>query len=213
MYEKYKKPISSEKYNPEERIEHASGVPHTDQWDLPFYEETLGISMYELMGQKVLDIGGAPDGAFAREAIDMGIDVVTLNAKKNSGAKQINNFGFESGFAGPDVPTKTVQGLAQQLPFQDNSFDCVISAGSIPLYLPRNEAEFRETFKEILRTLKPGGKGIFYPITEDLHSDPAFKKITAALKTECLIEFESVHFEGDPGRRYRMRLTKPEFLF
>jgi ubiquinone/menaquinone biosynthesis C-methylase UbiE len=55
----------------------------------------------------------------------------------------------EAGFANIEY----VQGYIDQLPFEDESFDCVVSNGVINLVT--NKAE---TFKEAARVLRPGGR-------------------------------------------------------
>jgi SAM-dependent methyltransferase len=73
----------------------------------------------------------------------VGIDMTTAQIDKATRLRQ------EAGFANIEY----VQGYIDQLPFEDESFDCVVSNGVINLVT--NKAE---TFKEAARVLRPGGR-------------------------------------------------------
>jgi SAM-dependent methyltransferase len=73
----------------------------------------------------------------------VGIDMTTAQIDKATRLRQ------EAGFANIEY----VQGYIDQLPFEDESFDCVLSNGVINLVT--NKAE---TFKEAARVLRPGGR-------------------------------------------------------
>jgi arsenite methyltransferase len=101
-------------------------------------------------GQRVLDVGCgagtdslvaaqmvAPDGAVT--GIDMTDEML---AKARAGARELEAENVEF-----------VAGEAEDLPFDDGSFDVVISNGVIDL-VPDKDA----VFSEILRVLRPGGR-------------------------------------------------------
>jgi SAM-dependent methyltransferase len=73
----------------------------------------------------------------------VGIDMTTAQIDKATRLRQ------EAGFANIEY----VQGYIDQLPFEDESFDCVVSNGVINLVT--NKAE---TFKQAARVLRPGGR-------------------------------------------------------
>ncbi len=214
MSEEYK-PLSKEKFDEQDRINHVEGSIHLDALDAEYYEEALGIKLEDLKGE-VLDIGGAPKGKFSQEASEKGIKLVTLNPNYHPGRPRGMNF-FEYMFLLDNSgrnSSRVVAGLAQQLPFKNSQFDYEISVGSVPGYLPEYESEFRQAFQEMLRVLKPGGKILLFPIRQGLMDDPSFKDLMEDLKAECLIEFQSAEEFNHPGqeRFFRMKLTKSEVI-
>lgn len=209
------KPISREKFNTGERRKHAEDSVHIDSLNTQYYEDALGLKMEDLKGKEILDIGGAPNGIFAQEAVDLGIKVITLNPNYSPGRPgHMNFFEFLLWEKEPVEQSRAVAGIAQQMPFKDEQFDYEIAIGSIPSYLPQFESEYKHAFGEVLRTLKPGGKMIIFPIRQHLKEDPVFKDIIKSLEKECVIEFEVPSGFNAPENEifYRLRLTKPEFL-
>jgi len=116
----------------------------------------------EFLGEKVLDLGAGFSGDIPKYAAERGIKIYSLSEsfsednirsllKERVGDKINKEFPF---FAG----------LAQELPFKSNTFDSVLSVFSIPFYLDNKKREYKDTFKEIVRVLKPGGKAYLYPL-------------------------------------------------
>jgi ubiquinone/menaquinone biosynthesis C-methylase UbiE len=63
--------------------------------------------------------------------------------------------------------TKAVRGLAEQLPFADDSFDLVVSNAAIPnIFLEQDKNKVRESFLEALRVVKPGGEVRFAKVAK-----------------------------------------------
>lgn len=210
---RYDNPISSERFDPGERKSYAEEAIHTDEWDMREYEVGLGISMNELRGKKILDIGGSLAGFFARQASKKGLDIVTINPRDVSDPiAMYDKKAASESLVFPDAPTKDVRGMVQALPFEDNTFDYELAAGTVPLYLPQFESEYREMFKEVIRTLKPGGTAIFWPIKFAVRESPIFKRIVSEIQMQCLVQFEEATFRED-RRSFRMKIIKPEFLF
>lgn len=121
----------------------------------------LGLSWEQLKGKKVLDIGAGP-GVIAEVAKKKGIEVVSLDMNPEmwkSEGKQIF-----------DVPY--VKADAEKLPFQDKSFDFVISHAG-PLTLGSSKEFIIEALREAKRVLKPSGEIHFGPgnIAADLFED------------------------------------------
>lgn len=101
-------------------------------------------------GERVLDLGSGSglDSFVAALKVGktgqvVGIDMTTAQIDKATRLRQ------EAGFANIEY----VEGYIDQLPFEDESFDCVVSNGVINLVT--NKAE---TFKEAARVLRPGGR-------------------------------------------------------
>ncbi len=211
----FKEKIKQETFSPDERQKYVGESIHTDHISREYYEEALGISMSELAGKDVLDIGGAPQGVFASEATELGIKLVTLNPNIHPGHRgYLNLLWSDSGLE----TAPAVGGIVQQLPFKNDAFDCEFAVGSVPGYLPQYESEYQRAFAEIIRTLRPGGIAMLFPIASQMREDQAFKKVTEELRQECLVEFEEVTgFSPSPGedpstKFFRMKLTKPEIL-
>jgi len=125
--------------------------------------EYLGIREPDLVGKKVLDIGSGRFELFSRQAAKLGCEVVSLNPR----LAEKEYASLAQGLWSPFEPQLVWQGrsvaaLAQNLPFADETFDLVCSVYGVPIFLEREEDG--DTFLQIYRVLKPGGKGYFAPI-------------------------------------------------
>jgi SAM-dependent methyltransferase len=134
----------------EERRRYVKAAEYYDS-ELRNYEHHLGFQLTNLSGRKVLDIGGTMEGFFAQAARESGIDLTTLTA---------NNPYYVRGGA-------NVKGMAQELPFQDGTFDLAFSLGMLP-YLPQCASEYLGTFQESIRILKKGGKAVLFPVVPEI---------------------------------------------
>lgn len=57
-----------------------------------------------------------------------------------------------------------VAGLAENLPFKNETFDLVISNHAVPWHFAENTEKISKSIKEIMRVLKPGGEARLYPV-------------------------------------------------
>ncbi len=194
------RPMNPEPFDPKKRIFYAEKAVQTDDSSYNYYEEILNVKFEEWKGLKILDIGGTPNGNFARSAKDLGLDIVTYNPVKNPNQKllenghvQIVNRNKQVTILNPNSTPNTIYGLAQQMPFKPNSFDKIIGLTSIPAYLPNNINEYRETFNELLRILKPGGECILIPVMENIYNSPLFQKLLEDLKPQTKINFSEAY--------------------
>lgn len=125
---------------------------------------------------RVLDMGSGFRGRFQREVsmIKPDLEVVSIDPNLRSDyyrrrlLEEPDIEGFkELGFIG-------LAAMAQELPFQDETFDLVISHAAVPGHLPEGRLtareEYAKTFGEVNRVLKLGGLGIFAPMY-DYHAD------------------------------------------
>lgn len=65
---------------------------------------------------------------------------------------------------------QSVAGIAQELPFADNTFETVISSAVFPVYIEDQE-ERLQVLNEIERVLKPGGKAYLAPLPESMREE------------------------------------------
>ncbi len=164
------------------------------------------------VGKKVLDIGAGAYDRFGREGRKRGIDIISINPalqdersisylqtaldydyqeKKDTASFDFKNqplwkkiFSRMSGIKPEE--SKVIEAFAQNMPFENNSFDAIVSVYGVPQYLhhldpsiegddnilrayteeTRNEdkQEITTAFNEIVRVLKPNGKAF---LTDD----------------------------------------------
>ena len=128
------------------------------------YLNVFDLDESELVGKRVLDVGSGLLMRFAREAKAKGISVVSLNPEftdkfVRQEAEQYDAYGRKLRFWQKwrnKLPPRVV-GIAQYLPFTNDSFDVVTGFLSVPLYLPPEKEEIAKAFNEMMRVLKPGG--------------------------------------------------------
>jgi SAM-dependent methyltransferase len=151
--------------------EEALARSRTNDRNLVEYRRFLAFEPSDIVGRRVLDIGSGYHRIFGREAEEIGAsEVISLDPNILSG--------MWDGRLGPekvqahhaqalaDVATgKLVRGLSQEMPFEDRSFDTALALFSVPLYLPLHQSERSQTFREILRILKPGGRAFVFPVS------------------------------------------------
>jgi ubiquinone/menaquinone biosynthesis C-methylase UbiE len=117
------------------------------------YLNNLGLSLEQLKGKRILDIG-AGSGAFVRSAIEAGADAVALDSEQFEGINENS--------------TPFVLADAADMPFSNEDFDYVISHDAVPhmsMYDSPSEEQVIEEherrsrqIKEMIRVVKSGGE-------------------------------------------------------
>lgn len=177
--------------------------------------ENLGLTIDEIKG-KCLDIG-ANNGQFANELEKItGADIVSIDNNKNE-----------------NTPNDVIIADARKLPFEDGSFDKVVSHASIPnVFIGMYSEEFPElskkeikdsilkVFREILRVLKSGSCAVLAPvrIADNYNSEKALagalKEVVEEIqKSEAdifwdLIKEEKNYKNGEKCILYRLTILK-----
>lgn len=158
------------------------------------YECVLNLDPTQL-GERILDLGSSSSEIFSREMSDLGIEVISLNPQLIDPYKAVQaREGVAVEYRGPmfgnivtysDIPWagKSVAGLAQELPFGDDSFDAVLAIASAPCYIPNRDHEV--TLREIIRVLREGGVAHLAPIIESPTQDFSEKEFLKALERTC----------------------------
>lgn len=170
--------------------------------EIQYYRLYLGLDLSAMKGKKVLDIGSGINETFSKDAAHFGIEVVSMAPH----LKELPKAPYERNQFFKNWQENSVAGRAQQQPFADNSFDFEVALYSVPLYLPENnkgttnKTELMRFLKEIVRTLKSGGKAIIYPV--DQYDVAATEKILKDLSE--IVKYE---FEHGPGYHTEFRLT------
>lgn len=101
-----------------------------------------------ITGTRILELGHGP-GHLQRILLDLNLDPVAMDESAQMGILAKRRLGNRH---------KLARGLAQQLPFENNSFDCVIST------FPTDYIFHTQTLSEIRRCLSDGGRLIVLPV-------------------------------------------------
>ena len=101
-----------------------------------------------ITGTRILELGHGP-GHLQRILLDLNLDPVAMDESAQMGILAKRRLGNRH---------KLSRGLAQQLPFENNSFDCVIST------FPTEYIFHTQTLSEIRRCLSDGGRLIVLPV-------------------------------------------------
>ena len=149
----------------------------------------LGMTWEQLQDKKVLDIG-AGLAEFAQEAKKHSINVVSLEKQPEI---------WEEGTPSKDVPY--IQGDAKTLPFQDNSFDVILSRAAPPT-ISHEKDQIIQVLKEVNRVLKIGG---------EFHFGPGNLNATVFTSEELFTPEETQSFSTEQ-RIKRIREKSIEFL-
>lgn len=136
--------------------------------DLEEYEAWLGFRREDLKDKTVLDLGSGEREFFSEDlkSNNINADVYSLNPDYSSVRyrKILNNL--------ENWQRKSVAGIAQEMPFKDNTFNLVLGLFSVAAFSNPdsewgNPGAGRMWSQEILRILKPGGKAILAPFMEE----------------------------------------------
>ncbi|MBI2065160.1 MAG: methyltransferase domain-containing protein [Candidatus Yanofskybacteria bacterium] len=117
----------------------------------------LDLSIEQLAGKRILDVGSGP-GEFK------------IALEKIAGKSNVVNLDGGSVWRG----TFDVQGMADKLPFRNESFDLVIAHCSVPIMTATtgDPLEIPQILSEIIRVVKRGGLIKIYPvIVHDRYAD------------------------------------------
>jgi len=114
-------------------------------------------------GQRVLDIAGGTGDLARQFAGRVGAEGEVVLADINASMLQMGrNKLLDAGVAGN---LRFVQADAEQLPFADNSFDCVSIAFGL-----RNVTHKEKALQSMLRVLKPGGRLLVLEFSKPQHA-------------------------------------------
>lgn len=169
-----------------------SSLPFINGYDrgINMYCRILDITTFDLMGQRILDIGSGVHRRFAREAASiLGAQVVSIDPVPTQ-----DRINYQATDPDPDIDRgatiadpeeyelqalydeeegRLVRALATDLPFADDQFDVGLALYSVPFYLSRENYEEASAavFTEIMRVLRPGGTAHIYPIIGPLEDE------------------------------------------
>lgn len=108
------------------------------------YKDLFGFNCKELNGKSILDLG-AGDSTFAEDLVGIAKEVVRLDPKYSDNS--------------PEYRKGAIAGIAQNLPFRDNSFDEVLA--SVSLYWIKTGLD--DALLEMIRVTKPEGQIRIFP--------------------------------------------------
>ena len=143
------------------------------------YVELLEITEDELddPDSLILDLGSGMEQNFAKDIRELNLrsKVVSLDPKLGldenedleSSVTPYKDSDREARIRGRKNPEpKTLAGLSTSLPFQDRTFTRIYAVYSAPYYL-RHPEDIKNTLKEMIRVIKPGGVIRAFPIEEE----------------------------------------------
>lgn len=145
-----------------EYAEDSITATHSDN-GLKRYEDYLDLSRANLQGKTILDLGVGRTDRFARELKEAGIDANVIGLSpdfKDSYTRHALE--HETQKTSPGWRRKAVAGIAQQLPFKDETFDLVVSLYALTYYSWFPE-QVQAWVSEIGRVLRGGGEARLAP--------------------------------------------------
>lgn len=199
--------------------------PQMNERDHVAYEGALGFEVEKLEGLVVLNIGSGATGQFDKKAALAGADVFSLSpsfAETNKvGKRNLDGERMRAAYTTPlprpmvqalmrrllrkhdPLPT-AVPGIAEDLPFEDSVFDVLVGLYSVPLY----SEDYPQLFSEMMRVLREGGQGRFFPVVEEDKDN--IDRILTELGVSDIHWSEYVDFDNTyKGRTtYRLVFTK-----
>jgi len=163
------------------------------------YESELEVPLEEFRNKKVLDLGAGSGLGFARGLKEMGVESEVHSfspAFAEPGPAQ-----EATGFVQDEASTLVVAGMAEALPYRENSFDIVVSLHLFEHI--RSIPNLISIVEEIVRVLKPNGVAHIGPIAE--YRPPRFDA-ESFLMTRPLIENT---FPTKVGFEFSWKRNKP----
>lgn len=123
------------------------------------YERRLGIDIRDFNRKKILDIGSGERERFSREASKYGAEVYSVNpalVKPSVADRATQDY--------EDLPPyqgKSVAGIGESLPFQDNSFDSVVA---MYVYMHVDKDKREDFLNEAIRVMSSESFFYLYPL-------------------------------------------------
>lgn len=148
----------------------------------------LGLSIESLRDKSVLDIGsGGARLAEGAKDEEINTKIISLDPKyslpgnlnrKICGGKDTTMERIK------EKQLPAVAGLAESLPFADESFDLIIANCSVPYYQQNNDLKAKSIF-EMIRVQRPGGEARITMVTKD--DEDVIRDVIERLK-DCMLE-------------------------
>ena len=117
-----------------------------------FLLRRLGLRWEYLEGKRILDIG-AGDAELEQAAKKRNITIIPIDPRSTDVYQTSSPRGVDY-----------IQGSAFHLPFQNNSFDLVLSHAAPPTMFIKDAEQVRIVLEEMERILKDGGEARFGPL-------------------------------------------------
>lgn len=124
----------------------------------------LGIKESDLRNKDILDLGSG--NAHVAQGLSGKAKVYSIDAyltpvePHKSPGDSTPRYGKE---AYENAKSRAVIGLAEQLPFKEESFDYVLALFSVPFHSP-DEIHLEQALREVVRVLKPNGEARLGPV-------------------------------------------------
>jgi ubiquinone/menaquinone biosynthesis C-methylase UbiE len=152
------------------------------------YVELTGIPIGELRGESVLDIGSGGKESFSKQAAEQDVKITSLNpALKDEAHRSLLK--DPASDLNP-WQKRSAAGLAQELPFADNTFKAEVGLYSLTNYwhFPEDYDRYNIALRDIVRTLSQNGKAYMYPLWPEDYNHPLFHKLQESLKSIATVE-------------------------
>ena len=143
---------------------------HADN-DLKTYESMLGFDRKSLTGKQILDLGAGETDRLARDLKAAEIDANVIGLSPDFTTSSI----MRPHRLLPEWKRNAVQGIAQRLPFKNESFDIILGLYSVTYYSWYPE-QVKAWTSEIRRVLRDGGEARLGPVYRDDEAERAFGK-------------------------------------
>src|SRR3989344_646111 len=142
------------------------------------YHDFLGFDIEGLAGKRILDVGGG-SAIVAIGAEKLGAEVITLDPRADPMMRPGSMLPEEMEHYEQSLSDdRLVCAAAQDLPYEDGSFDMVIAVMSVPIYLPDIESERDLVITEMARVLKPNGVARVYPVVRGGETEMSIPEAT-----------------------------------
>lgn len=149
--------------------------------DINFYEYLLGFEIKNLKDKSVLDLGSGMTEKFSKQVnkLDSSVRIFSLSPTEYNIAVRTK---------------KSVMARAQEMPYSDNSFDYELALFSVPLYLSPEIENYKSFIAEVVRTLKPKGRALIFPVHPKEEESKLLTKVLNMFKKNIRYKFEDVGY-------------------